>query len=99
MWVLFLTTADTRLSTLCAEAADALTSAIRPRPIGPHVGHPVLGAAPIVGEDRRIDERRGLARARKDQHVELGIAADGAEVARVGDVEVPHRRPAAQDQT
>jgi hypothetical protein len=24
--------------------------------LGPHVGDPALGAAPVVGEDRRIDE-------------------------------------------
>ena len=64
--------------------------------LGPHVGDPVLRALPVVGEHRRIDEGGRLARQRKHQHVELGVAADRAEVAGVGDVEVPHRRPAAQ---
>src|SRR5262249_51609433 len=62
------------------------------------LGRTSARAAPVVGEDRRIDERGRLAVAGKDEHVELGIAADRAEVARIGDVEVPHRRPAAQDQ-
>ena len=64
----------------------------------PHVGDPVLRAFPVFGEHRRIDEAGRLARQRKNQHVALGVAADRAEVARVGDVEVPHGRPAAQDE-
>ena len=70
--------------------------------IGPGLGaradvaHPILRRVPAVQERRHLDDRRRLPHRGKDQHVELGVAADRRQIARVGGVEVPHHRPAPQ---
>jgi hypothetical protein len=53
-------------------------------------------AGPAVQERGHLDDRGRLAYGREDQHVELGIAADRRQIARIGRVEVPHHGPAPQ---
>jgi hypothetical protein len=62
----------------------------------PHVADPVLCGAPAFQERRHLHDRGRLAAHWEDQDIELGVTADRAEVAGVGGVEVPHRRPAPQ---
>ena len=62
----------------------------------PHVADPVLRGAPAFEEGRHLHDRGRLAARREYQNVELGVAADRAEIAGVGGVKVPHRRPAPQ---
>jgi hypothetical protein len=76
---------------------DALGDAVGPGALAwPDVAHPILRALPAGEKGRHLHETRRIAVARKHQHVEFGIAADGAEIAGIGDAEVPHQRPAPQ---
>ena len=78
---------------------DALGDAVGPGALArPDVADPILRAAPAFQEGRHQHEAGRIALAREHQHVEFGIAADRTEIARIGDAEVPHQRPAPQHQ-
>ena len=80
-----------------AKLGDALCYRVRPGAAArSDIADPVLGAAPSLDEGRHLHETGRLAGNRKNQNVELRIAAHRAEVARIGGVEVPHRGPAPQ---
>ena len=79
------------------ELLDALGDAVRPGALaGADVADPILRAAPAFEEGRHQHEAGRIALAREHQHVEFGIAADRAEIARIGDAKVPHQRPAPE---